>query len=166
MANALTICRIVLSLVLLVPPALSPAFLALYAVAGMTDMADGFVARRTNTTSKLGSKLDSIADLVLVVACLVKVLPVIAVPMWLRVWIALIIMVKMVNLISGLVMERRLVMLHTAANKVAGLVVFLVPLALPFLDIAITAIPACAIATFAAVQEGHFIRTGRVESIE
>lgn len=166
MANALTICRIVLSLVLLVPPALSPAFLALYAVAGMTDMADGFVARRTNTTSKLGSKLDSIADLVLVVACLVKVLPVITVPMWLRVWIALIIMVKMVNLISGLVMERRLVMLHTAANKVAGLVVFLVPLALPFLDIAITAIPACAIATFAAVQEGHFIRTGRVESIE
>lgn len=80
--------------------------------------------------------------------------------------IALMIMVKMVNLISGLVMERRLVMLHTAANKVAGLVVFIVLLALPFLDIAIPAIPACAIATFAAVQEGHFIRTGRVETIE
>ena len=161
MANALTIFRIVLSLALLVPPALSSGFLALYAAAGATDMVDGFVARRTNTESELGARLDSIADFVLVVVCLAKILPAVTVPIWLWVWIALIITVKMVNVLSGYVMEKRLILLHTTANKVAGLVVFLVPFALPFLDVAIPAIPACAIATFAAIQEGHFIRTGK-----
>ena len=164
MANALTICRIVLSLALLVPPALSPAFLVIYAAAGVTDMADGFIARRTCTESELGARLDSVADFVLAVVCLVKILPAITVPTWLWIWVALIIMVKAVNVISGFVLEQRLVLPHTIANKVAGVAVFLVPFALPFLDIAIPAIPACAIATFAAVQEGHFIRTGKAES--
>lgn len=164
MANALTIIRIILSLVLLVPPALSPGFLALYAVTGATDMVDGFIARRTNTESELGARLDSIADLILVVVCLVKILPAITVPIWLWIWVALIILVKVVNVISGFVMEKRLILPHTIANKVAGVAVFLVPFALPFMDIAIPAIPACAIATFAAIQEGHFVRTGRAES--
>ena len=61
MANALTICRIIFSLALLVPPALSPTFLAIYAAAGVTDMADGFIARRTRTESEFGTRLDSIA---------------------------------------------------------------------------------------------------------
>ena len=164
MANALTICRIALSLALLLPPAFSPVFLALYAVAGATDMADGFVARRTGTESELGARLDSIADLALVAVCLLKILPATTVPIWLWVWVALIIMAKMANVIRGFVMEKRLVLPHTIANKVAGIAVFLVPFALPFLDIAVPAIPACAIATFAAVQEGHIIRTGRAGS--
>ena len=164
MANALTICRIALSLALLIPAAFSPAFFALYALAGVTDMFDGYVARRTGTESGLGARLDSIADLVLVVVCLVKILPAIAVPMWLWIWVAAIVLVKMANAVSGLVVEKRLVMPHTTANKVAGLVVFLVPFAMPFVGITIPAIIACAVATFAAVQEGHFIRTGRAES--
>ena len=163
MANALTILRIVLSLALLVPPAFSPAFFTLYALAGVTDMADGFIARKTNTESELGAKLDSIADLLLVLVCLVKILPTITVPVWLWIWIALIVMVKAVNVISGFVMAKRPILFHTTANKAAGFVIFLVPFALPFLDISIIAIPACAIATFAAFQEGHFIRTGKTE---
>lgn len=127
-------------------------------------MLDGFIARRTNTESEFGARLDSIADLIFVVVCLVKILPAITVPIWLWIWIALIVLVKAVNVLSGYVMEKRLILLHTTANKVAGLVIFLVPFALPFLDIAILAIPACAIATFAAIQEGHFIRTGKAES--
>ena len=164
MANALTVSRIVLSVVLLAQPALSPAFLVVYALAGATDILDGCVARRTGTESELGAGLDSIADLVLVVVCLVKILPAIDVPAWLWVWVATIALVKAANAISGLVVEKCLVMLHTRANKVAGLAVFLVPFAIPPFGITVPAIIACAIATFAAVQEGHFIRTGRAES--
>ena len=51
-------------------------------------------------------------------------------------------------------------MLHTSANKIAGLVVFLVPFVIPLLGIAAPSIFACTVATFAAVQEGHLIRTG------
>ena len=70
----------------------------------------------------------------------------------------------MANALSGLVVEKRLVMPHTRANKVAGLAVFLVPFAIPLFGITAPATVACAVATFAAVQEGHYIRTGRAES--
>ncbi|MBR3325696.1 MAG: CDP-alcohol phosphatidyltransferase family protein [Atopobiaceae bacterium] len=161
LANALTICRILLSLALLVLAALSPAFFVLYALAGVTDMFDGYVARRTGTETELGARLDSVADLVLVIVCMVKILPAIDVPTWLWIWVAAIALVKVVNAASGLKVERHLVMPHTTTNKVAGLVVFLVPFAIPLVGVTVPAIIACAIATFAAVQEGHFIRTGR-----
>ena len=161
MANALTVLRIVLSLALLVPAALSPTFLIMCALAGLTDTLDGYVARRTNGESELGATLDSIADLVLVVVCLVKILPVISVRTWLWVWIAMIVLVKATNVISGFVVERRLAMLHTTANKVAGFVVFLAPFAISTFGVVATSIPACVLATFAAVQEGHLIRTGQ-----
>ena len=160
MANALTICRIALSIGLLIPAAFSPAFFVLYALAGITDMVDGYVARRTNSVSELGARLDSIADLILAVVCLVKILPAIVVPVWLWVLIVVIVLVKVVNVASGLVVEKRLVMPHTIANKITGFVVFLVPFAIPLFGITAPAIIACAVATFAAVQEGHLIRTG------
>lgn len=160
MANALTICRIVLCVALLVPDAFSPAFFVLYALAGLTDMLDGYVARRTNSESELGAKLDSIADLVLAIVCLVIILPAIDLPAWLWVWVAAIVLAKAVNVASGLVVEKRLVMPHTIANKVAGFVVFLVPFAIPLFGITTPAIVACIVATFAAVQEGYLIRTG------
>lgn len=160
-ADALSALRIILSVALLAPPALSPVFLALYAAAGLTDMLDGFLARRTKTESELGARLDSIADLTLAVISLAKILPTVAVPAWLWVWVAAIAVVKAVNAVSGLVMRKRLIMLHTTANKVAGLVAFLVPFAIPTFGIAAPSIPACVLATFAAVQEGHLIRMGQ-----
>ena len=161
MANLITSCRILLSLLLLFFPALSPGFYGLYLAAGLSDMLDGFVARRTNRTSPLGAKLDSIADLVFLAVCLVKLLPVLALPVWLWGWVGLIALLRLVNVVSGFVCRKKLVLLHTRANKLTGALLFLLPLSLGFLNIAYTAVPLCALASFAAIQEGHFIRTGR-----
>ena len=161
LANALSALRIILSVALLAPPALSPTFLALYAAAGLTDMLDGFVARQTKTETELGAKLDSIADLTLAVICLAKILPTVAAPAWLWAWVVAIAVVKVANVVSGLVMGRRLVMPHTVVNKVAGFVAFLVLFAIPTFGVVAPSVPACVVATFAAVQEGHLIRTGQ-----
>ena len=161
LADALSALRIILSVALLAPPALSPTFLALYATAGLTDMLDGFVARQTKTESEFGAKLDSAADLTFTVVSLAKILPTVAAPAWLWVWVATIAVVKVANVVSGLVMGKRLVMPHTTANKAAGFVVFLVPFAIPTFGVVVPSIPACVVATFAAIQEGHLIRTGR-----
>ena len=59
------------------------------------------------------------------------------------------------------VIRKKLVLLHTGANKLTGALLFLLPLSLGFLNISYTAVPLCALASFAAIQEGHFIRTGR-----
>ena len=161
MANLITSCRILLSLLLLFFPALSPGFYGLYLAAGLSDMLDGFVARRTNSASPLGAKLDSMADIVFLAVCLIKLLPVLALPVWLWVWVGLIALLRLVNVVSGFVCRKKLVLLHTRANKLTGALLFLLPLSLGFLNIAYTAVPLCALASFAAIQEGHFIRTGR-----
>ena len=161
MANLITSCRILLSLLLLFFPALSPVFYGLYLASGLSDMLDGFVARRTNSESALGARLDSMADLLFLAVCLIKLLPVLTLPDWLWGWVGLIALLRLVNILSGFICRKKLVLLHTRANKLTGALLFLLPLSLGFLDISYTSVPLCALASFAAIQEGHFIRIGR-----
>ena len=72
MANILTNIRILCSIALLFCPVFSVVFYALYVIAGLTDIVDGWVARKTHTVSEFGAKLDTIADIVFVIASLVK----------------------------------------------------------------------------------------------
>ena len=92
--------------------------------------------------------------------CLAKILPTVAAPAWLWAWVMFIAVVKVANVVSGLVMRKRLVMTHTVVNKVAGFVAFLVLFAIPTFGVVAPSIPACVVTTFAAVQESHLIRTG------
>ena len=161
MANIITGSRILFSIALLFFPAFSPWFYALYLVAGVTDMIDGTIARKTGKASEFGARLDSIADIVFVVICLIKLIPVICIPVWLYVWIGIIALIRIINIVSGFIMQKRFIMLHTIMNKVTGLLLFLLPLTVHFVDLKYTAIPVCAVATFAAIQEGHFIRTNK-----
>ena len=166
MANILTGLRIAFSAALLFCEALSPAFYALYLAAGVTDMADGTAARKTGTASAFGAMFDTVADFILFAACLVKTIPALDIPAWAYAWAAAIALTKAVNAVSGLVMKKRLVFLHTPANRVAGALLFLLPLTPSFMELKYSLIAVCAAATFAAAQEGHFIRTGRIPSGE
>ena len=148
-------------IVLLFCPVFSPAFYAFYVAAGLSDMLDGFVARKTDTVSELGARLDTIADFVLVVVCLIKLLPVFSIPAWLYIWIGIIAFIKVVNIISGFVVQKRFVAVHSVMNKATGVLLFLLPLTIPAVPLQYAAIVVCAAATFAAIQEGHFTRTGR-----
>ena len=161
MANTITFFRIAASIVLLFCPVFSPTFYALYIAGGLSDMLDGFVARKTDTVSKLGARLDTIADFVLVVVCLIKLLPILSIPAWLYIWIGIIALIKVVNIISGFAVQKKLVAVHSVMNKAAGALLFLLPLTIPVLSLKYSAIVVCAVVTFAAIQEGHLIRTGR-----
>ena len=162
MANAISIFRIAASIVLLFCPVFSPAFYACYIMAGLSDMLDGFVARKTNTASRFGAKLDTIADYMFVAICLIKLLPVLSIPAWLYVWIGIIAFIKAVNIVSGFAVQKTFISVHSAMNKVTGVLLFLLPLTIPVLPLKYSAIVVCAIATFAAIQEGHLIRTGEL----
>ena len=161
MANTITLFRITVSIVLLFCPVFSSAFYTLYIAAGLSDMLDGFVARQTDTVSKLGARLDTIADFVLVVVCLVKLLPVLRIPAWLYAWIGIIALIKVVNIVSGFAVQKKLVAVHSVLNKATGALLFLLPLTIPAVPLKYSAIIVCAAVTFAAIQEGHFIRTQR-----
>lgn len=157
MANIITGIRIVLSVVLMFCQALSPTFYALYIAAGISDMIDGAVARKTGAVSELGSRLDTIADIVFVAVCLIKLLPVLHVPLWLYIWIAVIAFIKVANIAVGFVGQEELISVHSMMNKLTGGMLFVLPLTLTFIDLRCSAAVVCVVATIAAIQEGYLI---------
>ena len=66
--NLLSASRIALCLPLLLVDAMTVPFWTLYLIAGLTDILDGFLARRWDVESKFGARLDSLADFVFVLA--------------------------------------------------------------------------------------------------
>lgn len=161
MANFVTILRIIFSIALLFCPAFSPAFYVLYLSAGFTDMIDGTIARKTNTASDFGSKFDTVADFVFIVVSLIKIIPVLDIPTWIYIWVGVIAIIKIINIASGFIVQKRLVAVHSVMNKVTGLLLFILPLTLSIIDLKYSGAFVCALASFSAIQEGHFIRTNK-----
>ena len=158
MANIITGIRIVLSVALMFCQALSPTFYALYIAAGFSDMIDGAVARKTGAVSEFGSRLDTIADIVFVAVCLIKLLPVLHVPVWLYIWIAIIAFIKVANIAVGFVGQKELISVHSMMNKLTGGLLFVFPLTLAFIDPRYSGAVVCIVATAAAIQEGYLIK--------
>ena len=158
LANIITLSRIVCSIWLLMLPLFSLRFYVVYLFCGFTDMIDGTIARKTQSVTEFGSKLDSVADFIFVVVAFVKLLPVIILPNWLWGWITIIALIKTVNIVYGIISERRLAIEHTLMNKITGFVLFLLPLTLSFIKLKYSAVVVCAVATISAIQEGKYIK--------
>ena len=114
--NLLSTSRIALCLPLLSVDAMTLPFRVLYLIAGLTDMLDGFLARRWGVESKFGARLDSLADFLFVLAVGYKLFPWLKLPAMLWMMIGLIALVKMVNAICSYVVRNRIEYLHTKAN--------------------------------------------------
>ena len=131
------------------------AFWVIYVLCGVSDIVDGYLARRLHAESKAGAVLDSVADICFVACCAIRLLPVLQIPTWLWTWAGLIVIIKIIDQISALVVHRRLCFPHTKANKLTGLLLFI---AVPMMFRSIVPIAIVAgVATFAAIQEGHVI---------
>ena len=157
--NILSASRIVLCLPLLLVDAMTLPFWVLYVIAGTTDMLDGFLARRWGVESKFGARLDSLADFVFVLAVGYKLFPWLNLPAALWMMIGLIAMVKIVNAVSAYVVKRRIEFLHTQANKLTGLLLFIGMMVVGQSYFVPVAWGVACIALFAAIQEGHLIRS-------
>ena len=79
------------------------------------------------------------------------------IPSWLWIWGAVIAMIKIGNILWGYVSKKQFIALHTVMNKITGLLLFLLPLSLSFVDLKYSSVIVCSIATFAAIQEGIYI---------
>ena len=160
-ANILTGFRIFGSILLLFFPAFSLNFYITYILCGFSDMIDGIIARKTNSTSEFGSRLDTTADFVFVVVSLFKLLPAIQIPQWLGIWGGVISVIKISNIIWGYVSKKQFISLHTIMNKVTGLLLFLWPLTISFVELKYIAVTVCSVATLSAIQEGFYVISDR-----
>ena len=158
MANVITGLRILVSAVLVFCPVFSQIFYVLYLIAGLSDMADGIIARKTNSVSEFESRFDTIADFVFVAVCMIKILPVMDIPIWLYVWMAVIALIRIINMIFGYVIQKKFITVHTTMNKVTGMLLFMLPLLLSIVPLKYSRILICLVATFAAYKETEFAK--------
>jgi CDP-diacylglycerol--glycerol-3-phosphate 3-phosphatidyltransferase len=120
-------------------------------------MIDGAVARKTGTVSEFGSRLDTIADIVFVAVCLIKVIPVLDVPVWLYIWITIIAFIKVANIAVGYIRQKEFISVHSLMNKMTGGLLFVFPLTLVYMDLMYSATVVCMVATVAAIQEWYLV---------
>jgi len=146
--NCITFLRIIGTAALLFLEPFSAVFYVVYTVSGFTDVLDGFIARTTKTVTRLGSKLDSAADLMFYAMMLIKILPALwAVLPW-QIWIVVgaVCAIRIAADTIGAFKFHQFVSLHTILNKLTGFCVFCVP----YTFILEIAVPACWVAVSVA----------------
>lgn len=128
-ANCITILRIIGTIILLFLKPLSIPFYIVYTLTGVTDVLDGFVARKTGTASETGARLDSAADILFYGVTLIKLLRRITSEMPKQIWwlVCIVLLIRLCTYLTAAVKYRRFASLHTYLNKVTGASVFLIP---------------------------------------
>jgi CDP-diacylglycerol--glycerol-3-phosphate 3-phosphatidyltransferase len=151
--NIISVFRIAGSFGLLLCDVTGVAYWIIYGLCGISDIADGWLARKLKCVTRTGALLDSLADICFVACCVWKLLPILELPLWLWMWGGVIVVIKVVNQISALVMYGCFQFPHTLANKTTGFLLF-ITVPMTFVSVVPIAIVA-AIATFAAIHEGY-----------
>ena len=158
-ANYISVSRAIMSVMLAITETFSIAFSIIYIYCGILDMLDGFIARKSKNESKIGARLDSASDIIFVIVAIIKILPALYLSKGIIIWIVIIALIKVTNVICAYICYKKLVLPHTIANKITGFILFITPFIIVNTNPIIFQIIICSIATFAAVQEGHYIRT-------
>lgn len=155
--DVITSIRIVCSVAMLFVPELSVSFFVIYISAGFSDVFDGYVSRRFRCASEFGSVFDTFADLCFFIATLVVLFKYVDVPIWLFTWVVALFFMKESTLITGFVLFRKIVVKHTTLNRITGLMFFMLPFAIGFMDFTICAAIVTVVATMAVIQEMYLM---------
>ena len=152
-ADIITLSRLALSASLIFLSPLSVSFGVIYLLCGISDIADGFVARKTHTESDLGARLDSTADIVFFAVSAVKLLPLMRLGALIWIWTAMIAIIKIAAMLINFSRCRSIKIPHSAANKLTGVLLFILPVTVLTDKIRCFAAVVCISATFAALQD-------------
>lgn len=155
MADTITATRMAATVFLLFLPLNSISFFAAYTLTGLTDVLDGWIARKTGKTSQFGARLDSAADLMFYAVLLLRLFP----PVWqtlpVSIWymVTVILMVRLTSYAVAAIRYHCFAALHTWLNKLTGGAVFLLPYALMTPASEVYSWAVCVLALTAAVEE-------------
>lgn len=122
--NIISILRIPLSTAMLAVPPFSALFWIFYLGSGLTDILDGFLARKLHQESALGAKLDSIADFVFVGCLTIFAVINMNIPRWLWLCALAIALLRFASYCVGFCKYHNFTALHTWANKLTGILIF------------------------------------------
>lgn len=160
--NCITLIRALGAVGLLFTKPFSIPFFLLYIVCGLSDVLDGFLARKMKAVSKSGQVIDSLSDLFFICIVLAIFLPAVRFPMWAICWIAAIVAVRFASLTIGLAKYHKLAFLHTCANKAAGIALFLFPFLYVAFGTDAATVLTCSAASLSAIEELLINATSKV----
>lgn len=153
MANTITFLRIPLAIAMLYVTPFSSVFWGIYLSSGLTDMLDGFVARRLHQESAFGAKMDSIADVVFSASIAIFLIINIEIPIWLWLCILSIALLRFISYGIGLYKYHTIASLHTYANKITGTFIFMAPIFFRVCGLTFTGVVLCIVAFFSSLEE-------------
>ncbi|MBX4258339.1 CDP-alcohol phosphatidyltransferase family protein [Clostridium estertheticum] len=151
--NCISFSRIIFSLILIFVKPLSITFYVIYIICGFSDIADGFIARKTKTTSTPGSKLDSIADMVMAFVLLFILYPIVNPSTQIIIWIISIAIIRLASMLVALEKYKIFASIHTCGNKISGIVLFIFPILLPYVHTTVLLYILCTVASISAIEE-------------
>lgn len=160
-ANLITMIRIILSLVLISLIPESKEFLIVYTICGLTDVFDGFVARKLNIVSRFGSILDSASDLLFYTIMMIIFWKPLHIALSLYVWIGIWIVVglRLFLYLYSAFHFKEFLSNHTLLNKVTGFLVFLTPYGFYYGFIELLGIIATLVSLIAVIYEFKLVGT-------
>ena len=128
-------------------------FWILYLLCGISDILDGFVARSMKKESAFGAKLDSIADVIFLSAVIIVLVPIIKISSWVWICAVVVAFIRILSYLIGLKKFSTFTSLHTYANKLTGLLLFITPVFYVIFKFNITAIILSTSAILSSVEE-------------
>lgn len=147
LANIISCSRIAGAIILFCQNEISTLFLAVYVICGFTDLIDGPIARKTNSTSVLGAAFDTVGDVLTYLALAKILIRQNLVPLWIFIWILSAGVLFGVCAVISKVRFGKLYLPHTYLGKIFGLTVFVLPLAMQIMPQEIWMSVICSIAT-------------------
>ncbi len=167
--NMITCFRLIGSFAMFFTKSFSKVFFVLYILCGISDLLDGTIARMTNTTSELGTKLDSAADLLFYSVMAVKTFPALWEHLPLGVWIIVLctVIVRLFSYSFVAITKKKFASLHTYLNKITGFMVFIIPFYIKTSYVALFSYMGCIVAAVATLEELviHLFCTKPVQSL-
>jgi len=151
--NYISVSRMIFSIILLFIKPLSNIFYVIYIICGFSDIMDGFISRATGTTSILGAKLDSLADMIMAGVLLIVLLPTIKPEEDILIWVISIGIIKLLSMVVAFKKFKTFAALHTYGNKFTGIILFIFPMLLPYFHSAALMYIICAVASISAIEE-------------
>ena len=151
--NIISILRILISATMLAVPSFSALFWIFYLDSGLTDILDGFLARKLHPESTFGAKLDSIADFVFVGCLTIFAVKNLNIPRWLWLCVLPIALLRFASDGIGFNKYHAFTALHTWANKLTGILIFAAPILYCLCGLRFTGIILCAVAFASACEE-------------
>nr|WP_053359909.1 CDP-alcohol phosphatidyltransferase family protein [Clostridium butyricum] len=151
--NTITLVRIICSFLLFSLKPFSVSFFIVYTICGLSDVLDGYIARKLRYISEAGASLDSIADVIFIFSMMIIIVPIFKWSWWMLVWIGIIILMRLSSLLIGFIKYRALAFLHTYSNKMTGFLLFCFPFINYIFELNVTVCILCGVATVSAIEE-------------